>query len=194
MILAIEDAISEAIAHKVLAVFRPDLSVSIVVGRQGNAHLRRRARDLNLTARAYPVLLLTDLDSPRRCPAALRTEWLGVRHERLMLFRVAVMEVESWVLGDRENIAKYLGVAQHRVPEDVDALPDPKQALINLARLSRSSRIRMDLLPDAGSTAKVGPAYNPAITAFVRDTWSPARAAQHSGSLSKAIGRLRVAF
>ena len=191
MLLAVEDAVSEAIARKLVASVRPDLRITAARGRQGSGYLRGRARELNRSAAAMRVLLLTDLDSRATCPADVIMSWFGTAVPNIIA-RVAVMEVESWVLADRAEAATFLGVPSHRIPADTDGIDDPKLFLVNLARRSRSMTTRDQLVPAAGSTAIVGPAYNPRVTEFVQRTWDPARAAVASESLRRAIGRVRV--
>lgn len=193
MILAIEDALSEAVLQKLVRVYRSDLTVSSVLGGRGNGYLRAKARELNRVAGELPVFLLTDLDTATECPASIVSTWLGMPPQRKMMFRVAVMEVESWLLADRERVTALMGVPDHRVPENTDSIPDPKQFLVNLARRSRSAAIKHDLVPAPGSTARVGPAYNARMTEFVQKTWSPTRALPFSPSLARAIERLRNA-
>lgn len=194
MILAIEDALSEAVARKMVAAVRSDLVVSAVIGLCGNGYLKARARELNRTARSQPVMLLTDLDSPIRCAPELIADWLDGKPQPNLLFRVAVMEVESWVLADRSEMALLLGVPEHRIPADTDSLAHPKEFIVNLARRSRSKRTREEMVPALGSTAKEGPFYNPLLTSFVQRAWSPRRASGSSPSLSRALARLRAAF
>ncbi|HEY0142993.1 MAG TPA: hypothetical protein VGF48_18995 [Thermoanaerobaculia bacterium] len=194
MIVAVEDPLSEAITRKLFAEVRPDLPITTVLGNRGNAYLRSKARELNRAAATLPVFLLTDLDSPTTCPPHLIANWLGASPATNLLFRVAVIEVESWVLADREQVAEFIGVPEHRIPADTDAIPDPKQFLVNLARRSRSADVRTDLVPAAGSTAAVGPLYNPRVGSFVAARWSAARAGAASASLSRTIERLRIAY
>ena len=62
MIVAVEDALSESVVRKLIAVTRPDINVSVVLGRQGRGYLQKKARDLDETARSVPVFILADLD------------------------------------------------------------------------------------------------------------------------------------
>lgn len=194
MIVAVEDPLSEAITRKLLAEVRPDLPVTTVLGNRGNGYLRAKAREMNRVAAKLPVFLLTDLDSPARCPPSVIAEWLSARPAENLLFRVAVVEVESWVLADREQAAAFIGVPDHRIPLDTDAIPDPKQFLVNLARRSRSADLRTDLVPAAGSTATVGPMYNPRLGFFVSKHWSAIRARTASASLDRTVERLKGAY
>jgi hypothetical protein len=190
MILAIEDAISDAVVRRLLRTYQSGLMVFATIGQKGNAYLRAKARDLNRTAAKIPVFLVTDLDTPNDCPPSLVTRWLGAAPEEKMLFRVAVMEIESWVVADRSGASALLGVPEHRIPENTDAIAQPKEFIVNLARNSRFRRIRDELVPREGSTAAVGPAFNSRIVEFVESTWQPHRAAIASQSLARCIRRL----
>jgi len=100
------------------------------------------------------------------------------------------MEVESWLLADRSGAAGFLRVLPHRIPEDTDSIPKPKEFLIGLARKSRSRTIRDGLTPRPGSTSRVGPDYNGLLGEFASGNWSPARAAAHSASLKRTVRRI----
>ena len=136
-------------------------------------------------------LILTDLDRSE-CPPVLVEQWLtGPKHPNL-LFRVAVREVEAWLLGCRESFATFLGVPPSRIPDDVERIPNPKEFVVNLARRSSKRNIRVDLAPEPDSTAKVGPDYTGRLVYFVEEIWEPAVAKESSPSLRKAIEALEV--
>lgn len=69
----------------------------------------------------------------------------------MMGFRIAVRAAEAWILADRGRVAEWLGVPAARVPHDPDSLDDPKPTLVDLARRSRRSRMRRDLVPREAS-------------------------------------------
>ena len=194
MILAVEDEISEAVLRELIRVFRPELNVVNSIGRRGKNYLINKAHDLNRTARSITIFLMMDLDRRSPCPADLLRRWLGSAQQSNLLFRLAVMEVESWILADRENFSRFLGVAVHRLPPDTDAIDDPKELVVNLARRSSIRHIRDELVPARGSIAKVGPAYNPRICQFVSSYWDPKAACSSSRSLQRAVHRLESAF
>lgn len=189
MILAVEDQVGEAVARKLLAAVRPQLTVDVVLGRSGKGYLQTKARQLNRSARGLPVLILTDQDSSAECPGMLLDAWFGTRSPDAF-FQVAVMEVEGWILADRRRASTMLGVSIERLPAKLDDVEEPKELLVGLARRSRHSLIRRELVPEAGSTAIVGPVYNARVSEFVERMWSPIDAARASGSLTRAIDRL----
>jgi len=147
--------------------------------------------------KGIPFLVLTDLDR-YPCPVALIQEWLTVPKHHNLLFRVAVREVESWLLADRTGFAKFLGIRESLVPHDLgireslvphdaDTIPDPKQYLINLARNSRKRDLRSDIVPLPKSTATQGRNYNGPLISFVQKSWDLLAAMKHSPSLSRTI-------
>ena len=168
------------------------ISVGPVFGRNGKSYLRERIDGYNRAARFWPWIVLVDLDH-EECAPSLCGEWLPTPAEG-MCFRVAVREIESWLLADRAGIAAFLGVPASRVPSVVDDLDDPKQTLVDLARRSRRRAIREDMAPRHGSGLSIGPAYTSRMMEFVgvegRNRWRPDVAAQASPSLSRCINAL----
>lgn len=194
MIAAVEDVLSEAVVRRIAALVRPDLAISGVLRRNGKGYIRSRVRSLNLTANSIPVLVLVDLDRPVPCPADLIESWLPSPRAPRLLFRVAVMEIESWVMADRVAFAELLSVPLHRVPSNPDEILQPKEHIVSIARRSKRKAIRQDLVPLPGDTRSVGPGFNARLTAFVADTWDPNAAATVSPSLRRTLERLRIAF
>jgi len=144
-------------------------------------------------AKYSPWLVVVDLDGDAPCaPAFLRTLPAAVPG---LLLRVAVREIEAWILGDRERIAEFLGISIGHIPRDPDSIADPKETLVALARRSRRKDIREDIVPRIGSGRRVGPAYGSRVIEFVRDTadgWRPDRAAGDSVSLARCLAALRA--
>ena len=118
--------------------------------------------------------------------------WLTEAKHPNLVFRVAVREVESWLLADRENLSRFLGIAEASIPMDSDRLADPKATLVELARKSRSKETRDRIVPRRGSTAKQGPDYNGCLGLFVSNSWDTAAAKAGSPSLARTINRLRA--
>jgi len=107
-----------------------------------------------------------------------------------MCLRVAVREVESWLLADREQIARFLSVRLSQIPREPDELEDPKRVLISIAGGSRKREIRQDLVPRPESGRAVGPAYDARLIEFVANCWHPVEAAVNSRSLHRCIAAL----
>lgn len=161
--------------------------------RNGKDSLRRRVSAFNNAARHSPWIVVVDLNHEAHCAPPLRASWLPSPAPG-MCFRVAVREIESWIMADRARLARYLRVQQARVPSDPEALDDPKTALVNLARTSTKKAVREDMVPRLGSGRKIGPAYTSRLIEFVSDQergWRPDVAAAGSDSLGRCLRSLR---
>jgi len=188
--LATEDQLSEAVGTRLL---RDLLRVQEIqpIRRGDFGYLKTKVLELNRTAVAIPVLLLTDLDT-EHCPTALISKWLGnTTRNANFLFRIAVRETESWLLADSSGIAQALDVPVERVPESPDNLRDPKQTVIRLAQRSRNAAIRRGFTPPANSTTPYGPDYFQIMLDYVQNRWDINTASQRSASLSRAINAIQ---
>ena len=189
--LVFEDRLSETVLRKLLSCSVVPYRVGRVHNAGGCAWIERRIRDLNHAAKGTPYFVLTDLDT-WECAPVLIGQWLGPCRHPNLLFRVAVREVEAWVLGCRESFAAFLGVPVTRIPIHVDEIPNPKEFIVNLARRSKRQDVRRDLVPERGSVAKVGRGYNERLMDYVERHWEPAVARERSPSLRKAMKALDV--
>lgn len=185
---AVEGLVDESVARRliVLAGGRP----GPVYGKNGKSFLRQRILGYNNAARHFPWLVLVDLDRDADCAPPVREEWLPDPAPNLC-FRVAVREVESWLMADAETLAGFLSVARSRIPPNPENLGDPKVVMVNLARHSRRLPIRVDMVPRPGSGRVVGPAYVSRLVEYIQDRWRPEIAAKKSDSLRRAIECLR---
>lgn len=186
-----EDAPSELIAELIVRHVDPEALIANRLGRQGIGFIASKLRSLNEAAQGMRILVLADRDRPENCPVEMIRGWVGGPQNVNLLVRLAEMETEAWVLADRERLATFLEIPLVRVPQNPDTLPDAKLALVNLARLSRSSRVRDDMCPAQGATTRVGPAYNQRLDEFLRTSWRVGEAARISPSLDKAQRRIR---
>lgn len=97
-------------------------------------------------------------------------------------------------MADRERLASFLGVAATRIPADVEAIANPKDAMVNLARHARKRAIQQDMVPRMGSGRAVGPAYTARLIEFavnINAGWRPLVAAEHAPSLLRCLVCLR---
>ncbi len=159
----------------------------------GGLGLRRRMRDFNQIALYQnPVLVLADLDSLEDCAVNRVTALTGrISLSPNLLVRIAVLEVEAWILADRSSIANWLGIATTKVPQSVETLIDPKRALVELAGRSRSRGLRESIAPQSvRGSSRTGPRYNGALGEFVIQHWNPEVARRNSPSLDRAIMRI----
>lgn len=190
VLLVVEDEPSEAVLRRLVASAGHKLKVSTVIRAQGAGNIKNSLTIFRNASHVTPHIVMTDLDT-YPCPPELLKDWkVGVLPER-MLIRIAVREVESWLLADREGIAKLIKVPTIKIPLRPDDLPDPKQALLNLARKSRSRRFVSEFVPATGSKAKHGPAYNQYLSEFAAQDWDTAQAALASPSLQRSMVRVK---
>ncbi len=185
---ATEDELSEEVLYRILKAVG-GYAIGTSYRRGGFGYLRRTIQGWNRAARGIPFVVLTDLDE-NRCPADLIRTWLPDQKHHNLLFRIAVREVESWLLADRANLADFLKIKRALVPNAPDLLPDPKGTLIRFAKKSRSRVIRESIVPKPGSSAKIGPGYNASLGLFVREHWNIGTAAANSPSLSCSLERI----
>ena len=186
--LAVEDRLSEVVLRRLLNYVSGRYAIGTVYGKTGNGYLRRTINGWNNAARGTPFAVLTDLDSIV-CPKALIDDWLPNQQQSNLLLRVAVREVESWLLADAENLAKFLHIRKYLIPDNPDTLLNPKETLVNLARKSKLSEIRKRLVPEAGSTARQGRDHNGCLSTFIDDSWDIGAARTHSRSLHRTLAK-----
>jgi hypothetical protein len=191
--LATEDELSETIGRRLLAEANTACEVNLTFRRGGFGYLKTNLDKFCQIARRQPVLLMADLDSGT-CAPNLIANWMGQteRPEKL-LFRVAVREVEAWLLADHDAIKGLFGKKIAGLPPQPDTLPDPKQTLLKLAQKAPRA-IRSDLIVQKGTIASQGLGYNARLGVFVREMWNPERAALRSDSLRRLRVRLRELF
>ncbi|MHB8763888.1 MAG: hypothetical protein ACYDA8_06065 [Deferrisomatales bacterium] len=164
-----------------------------IYGREGKAQLLKRLPAFNSAARFEPWLVLVDLDHDEECAPPARRAWLADPAPRMQL-RIAVPEVEAWLLADRERTADWLGVRLGAVPEDPESLGDPKRVLVDLCQRSSRRAVRQDIIPRPGSGRAVGPGYVAQVIQFAGDAqagWRPEAAAERAPSLGRCLLRLR---
>jgi hypothetical protein len=187
--LAIEDELSEAVLRRILTCVQKRYSIGFAYRHGGFGYLRKTISGWNNAAKGLPFIVLTDLDE-YACPSELISDWLSVPLHPNLLFRIAVREIESWVMADNANIASFFKIANKFVPRETDKLADAKATLIDLACKSKLKGLRDAIAPKKGSTAKQGPDYNGCLVPFVQKIWDMRAAALNSPSLARTIQRL----
>ncbi|MBL8187861.1 MAG: DUF4276 family protein [Acidobacteria bacterium] len=188
--MIVEGVLDEAVANRIIV--ETDHTPGPCYPKKGFTYIKDKIKDFNKSAVSINYLALVDfMDTGLPCPGAVIATWLPNRQPR-MLLRVVVREIESWLLADRENIANFLQIALSKIPDRPEELEDPKQALINLARTSKSKRIRTALVPEEGSTASEGRLYTSELSQFVNKQWNPANARQNAPSLERCCRRLQT--
>ena len=189
--VAVEDDLSGAVAKRLIGEYVQGGEVSKVLVAGGS--LKGRIAGPNQIARHIePILALADLDRPQGCPAALIQELArGLTISPAMLIRIAVLEIESWIMADQEGLAKCLSISPRAIPHNPEEVVDPKRALTRLAANSRNRAVREGIAPrPVLGTHRVGPAYNIMLGEFVEGRWNPEAARRNSPSLNRSILRI----
>ncbi len=180
---AVEGTTDEAVLRRLVEFAGGHLGA--VYGKNGKTSLKPRVRAYNEAARHSPWIILVDLDHDANCGPELKAEWLPTLSPQ-MCFRVAVREMEAWLLADRQRFSSYFKVQVTRIPQYPETLADPKAMVIQLVSHSRNAQVRQDMLPTPGGGRSVGPAYTARIIEFAA-SWRPEVAAEFSPSLASAI-------
>lgn len=184
--LYVEDELSYVAARRIVKACWPEWTGQVVPYIcRGNGALRSRMPKIRQSAARLPSLVLTDLDL-KKCPSELISEWLPPPHPTNLIFRVAVREVEAWLLADTDGCSDFLGVSRSRIPRNPEGEQDPKQTLINIARRSPYRKIKEGIAPQS-SIAPVGPAYNLLLCQFVDSKWNLKAACENARSLDRAF-------
>lgn len=195
-----EDAVTRAIARRLLTQVGTFLKPGLDLPARGS-EIKQRFPQYRKLAEKFPVLLLTDLDD-KHCPLELRAEWLaGTEPPEQLMFRICVDEAESWLMADREGLARHLLIDRELIPQATQLDPrNPQNREIRLpykpslylmrelAAQSASQEIKRQLTPK--KLAKKGPEYNAALLPFIQHQWNIEVAAQQSYSLRKAMAHI----
>lgn len=139
-----------------------------------------------------PWLVLLDLNSDE-CPLSLRNRLL-TEIAPSMCFRIAVREIESWLMGDTESFASYFGVNRTLIPSEPEKLNDPKNELIQLARKSNKREIREGIARKGNAQLETGPRYTALMRKYAQNHWRPEVAAKRADSLRRAMACVEKLF
>jgi hypothetical protein len=184
--LAVEGRLDEEVLRKAIEQSRRPYQVMGCYGKKGKGDLNAKLPNFNRAARVSPWIVLRDLDQDAECAPILVRRLLPHPHPNLLL-RVAVREVESWLLADAVNLSKFLGVGQSRIAMHPDEIRNPKQELISIARGSQQREIQKAIVPRPGWSSKIGKDYNGKLIEFVLKHWDVHKARKKSPSLNKAM-------
>lgn len=192
MSLAAEGLLDEQILRRLIQQSGKPFAPGVCYGKRGKDHLRQNIARFNQAAVHIPFIVLTDLDD-EDCPPGMLSRWLPRGRNNNLVLRIAVREVEAWLLADRERLAAFLSVAVSKIPPRPDECVDPKQEIVNLARRSSKREIREDVVPASGSTSRIGKNYIGQLTDFVTYKWRADHAVrQRSPSLDRALRALET--
>jgi hypothetical protein len=182
--LVFEDQISEYVMIK-LTEKTGKFRISNSYSEGGFGYIKKNLNGFNEASKGYPFFVLTDLDNVHCAPELIR-DWLKFPKHSNLIFRIAVREVEAWLLADIEGFSKYTGISKANFNLRPEEIVDPKLELLNLIRKCRKRSIREDILPK-DEFASCGPNYNGRLAEFVIYYWDIIRASSRSDSLHRAF-------
>jgi hypothetical protein len=165
----------------------------LVAGRifndRGKSQLDRKLVGYNQAAKGWLWLVLRDLNGDANCAPELRGRLLP--HPSLfMQLRIVVRAIEACLMTDAERLSRYLSVPRSEIPVEPELVPNPKAEMVRLGSISRSSVLRLDMVPRQNSGAKQGPGYAARLAEFAERHWRPEIAASRSNSLEHCLSRL----
>ena len=147
----------------------------------------------NSSSNRAPSLVLRDWDFDDQSPCAgdLVTSVMGGPNlARCVSVRIVVRSIEAWAMADRKAFSAFFGISLSSVPDDPEALLDPKATLVTLCRKSGIRAVRDGVPPRVGAGRSVGPEYQPLLAEFGRSSWRVGSACDNAPSLLRAVTRL----
>lgn len=194
VVIATEDELSETLLKKILTDCSVGCKIHTSLGKVGFGYLKQKMANFNAMARHMPIIVLADLDRSESREELLEN-WLPGAKADMLIFAVAVREVESWIMADSESLSNFLGVSRAIMPREPDGIIKAKWKLLEIVARSTKRYIKDEVLPKKGSTSPVGLGYNEHFSRYVMDYWSLERACAVSPSLKftcDQLLRLRV--
>ena len=183
----LDNALATHLIHSV------GLTPGTTYGQKGYPYIQNKVKNFNSSGKSnfYLFTMVDFMDTRLSCPPEVLRKLLPYPNTG-MIFRVVVRELESWLLADRKNLSTYLKISPHHIPLAPESIPDPKITLVNLARKSRSEKIRSSLVPETGSTSQVGKLYVSEMTNFIQKFWNIEAAELNSPSLKRCMEKLKL--
>ena len=193
----VEDEPSQAVLTKIIEYVNSQstnrfvLHTDIPIITHGFGNLQIQAKKfLSAATKGEGIrsIFLADLDQ-KNSVQQIVNEWFNIACPALLpekfIFRIAVHEIESWIIADINGIAKFLNVSTANFIIMPDDLEDPKQFLFNVIRSKCKSAKFRDMLPQKGQA--IGIEYNPQIVQFIKKNWNIQMALTKSPSLKRAV-------
>ncbi len=188
--IAVEGNLDEAVAERLITLCGGQPGK--VAPKQGRPYVLEHIGGYNEGARYGGLwFVLVDLDRSPECAPELVAEALPEPADS-MCFRVAVREVEAWLLADRAGFARWAGVPASRIPLDVESIARPKEQLVDIVRRSYRRERRDAIVPRPGSRRTEARDYSDTLAEFVATDWDVEAAASAAPSLARAIRCLRA--
>ena len=184
-----EDEPTHQVMLKLYNYFQGCFYEAFAIPCHGKGKIKKQITAYNQAAQHGYYFVITDLDNKYACAPLLIKDWLPDLASNQLLFRIAVQEIESWLLADRDNFAAFFSVNINLIPLKPDDEINPKHTVISLAKKSRKREIREAIVP-IDAYVKNGPGYNTQFQKYIENHWNIDSARKNSPSLDRAIKSL----
>jgi len=185
-----EDRLSEAVIRRLLHESPLQLSVGRVFSGHGRGYISSRINGFIRAAQYVPFVIVMDSDVDA-CAQRVLLRLNLIERPPNCIIRIAVHEVESWLLADTKGIASFLGIPSRLIPAQTDHILHPKEFIIEKVRKYGKRSLRTEIVPADGSTATQGPMYNDILSQFVLKRWNIHDACNKSESLLRAVRNIK---
>ena len=100
--VVVEDELSGAVMQRLIEASGRGFVIDRLINARGYGQIKSGIEKFRSSSYALPHVILTDLDN-YPCPPALLDNWGATELPPQCLVRIAVHEVEAWLLADREG-------------------------------------------------------------------------------------------
>lgn len=185
--LVVEDRLQDAALRCILHKYKPEVFIRPTAGLRGINYILEKIEDYNRASKFCQYIVLIDLDK-RKCAPDLVRRLITFPPTDLFYFRIAVREIEAWLIADRKGFSKFLSIPTNRIPFNSEGIMNPKEKIISWAHQSRKRKIK-GLIP-TGSYS-IGPEYNKILSEFIWHYWDIEEACKHNNSLKRTVDRIK---
>jgi hypothetical protein len=196
-----EDPVTYAIIKRVIDYCSGEIQIIAELPARGG-EIKNKIPEFNKLSSAFPVILLTDLDS-NPCAPILKNQLITFVKNDNFLINVAVDEAEAWLMADRKGFAEYFLIDIENLPKPISTRQGGRKALIEmdfpykssmyltheLIKLSKNISLKEQFTPKVN--ASKGPEYNTGILPFIQNKWNINQAKINSDSLNRMITRIK---
>ena len=188
-----EDSLSECVATKIVKLYlKNHIPYPIHTG-GGKSKILRRILQYNKSAKHLHFFIIIDLDREQCLAHFIKNCFKNQPLKKGMIFRVAVREIESWILADINGFYNYFTIPKQKLSSNPDKLNKPKQHLVNIIdQYCKKRTYKENIIPYKNSNAIVGPGYNSEMIKFIHNSWNVERARKNSESLNRCIMALKA--
>lgn len=190
-----EDDLSETVMQKMVKeILGEEAIYTKTLAKRGKGYIKSKINNINSSNPIFNFFVVTDLDQTECAPILIKN-WFTRPIRENLIFRVAVREIEAWLLADISGFAAYLRLSEAYLKNKIgnpDALADPKLKLISLVDECSIKDYKTDIVKKEKTSYKQGAGYNTRLNEFVENYWNLPRARTQSRSFEKACKALEI--